>query len=282
MIRVRVPATSANLGPGFDVMGIALDSYNIFTFTESHDFSEDNLIYKSYRKVFEYLGKEARPVKITVEGDIPRSRGLGSSAACIVGGVMGANQILGNPLSKEEVLKLSNQIEGHPDNVAPAIYGGLIVSLMEGGKIHTGRIAIKNDLAFIALVPNFELSTADARAVLPEQVAYSHAIYNVGRASMLITGLVGGDNSLIRLGLSDKLHQPYRAKLIEGFDEIIAGIQDSGGLGSYLSGAGPTIMALADASDKKTIENIKDFMKKNHPNWQVNVHKLDKIGAVVI
>src|SRR5690554_2215472 len=129
MIKVKVPATSANLGSGFDVLGLALDRYNIFSFTESPEFKEDNLIYKSYRRVFEYLDKPLVPVQIQVDENIPRARGLGSSAACIVGGIMGANEILGKPLGKEDILKLATEIEGHPDNVGPAIYGGLVVSL---------------------------------------------------------------------------------------------------------------------------------------------------------
>lgn len=280
MIKVKVPATSANLGPGFDVLGLALDRYNIFSFTESPEFKEDNLIYKSYRRVFEYLDKPLVPVQIQVDENIPRARGLGSSAACIVGGIMGANEILGKPLGKEDILKLATEIEGHPDNVGPAIYGGLVVSLMEGDKIYKGKIPIRNNLNFIALVPNFELSTSKAREVLPKQIGYKDGIYNVSRVSILLTALVTGDNSLIRLGLQDKFHQPYRGKLIPGFDYIIDTINKKGGLGCYLSGAGPTIMCIGDGEDYKLIEAIQEFIKTNYPNWEVFVHQLDDTGAL--
>lgn len=282
MISVRVPATSANLGPGFDVLGLAMDRYNTFTFIKSHDFPEDNLIYQAYNKVFEYLGEEIVPVEIQVKEDIPQARGLGSSAACIVGGIMGANEILGKPLNKDEILKLATEIEGHPDNVAPAIYGGLVASVMEGENIYTGKVPIKNDLIFIALVPNFELSTSDAREVLPSEIPYKHGIHNVGRASMLITALVTGDNSLIKLGLQDKLHQPYRGKLIPGFDEIISTTYESGALGCYLSGAGPTIMCIADSKDLTFIDNIKETMRKDYRDWTVYSHKVDYDGAIVM
>lgn len=279
MFKVKVPGTSANLGPGFDVMGLAINRYNTFNFKISDSFPEDNLIYKSYRSVFEYLNKDIIPVEIIVDTDIPIARGLGSSAACIVGGIMGANEVLGNPLNKEEILKLSTKIEGHPDNVAPAIYGGLVVSVMEDEKIYTGKIPIKNDLVFIALVPNFELSTSEARGVLPKEIPHRDGVYNVGRASMLITGLVTGDNSLLKIGLGDKLHQPYRGKLIEGFDDIVSRAYNHGALGCYLSGAGPTIMCIGE--DTKTVANIEDFMKKSYPTWKVFSHKLDEIGPVV-
>lgn len=219
---------------------------------------------------------------IQVDENIPQARGLGSSAACIVGGIMGANEILGNPLDKDEILKLATQIEGHPDNVAPAIYGGLIISVMEGERIHTGKLPIKNELNLIALVPNFELSTSEARGVLPKQIDYKDGIYNVSRASILLTALVTGDNNLLKLGLQDKFHQPYRGKLIPRFDDIVAAMDEKGALGCYLSGAGPTIMCLGKAEDIQLVKDIKDFMGNEHPDWEVFVHKVDNVGAVVI
>lgn len=280
MIKVKVPATSANLGPGFDVLGLAIDRYNIFTFVESAESKEENLIYKSYRRVFEYLGKPLIPVKIQVNDNIPIARGLGSSAACIVGGIMGANEILGKPLDKEDILKLATEIEGHPDNVAPAIYGGLVVSVMEGDKIHIAKLPIKNKLSFIALVPNFELSTSKAREVLPKRIDFKDGIYNVSRVSILLTALATGDSGLIKLGLQDKFHQPYRGKLIEGFDEIISAVNQKGALGCYLSGAGPTIMCIGPGEDNRLIKDIQEYVKDEYPAWEVFVHKVDNIGAL--
>lgn len=280
MIKVIVPATSANLGPGFDVLGLAIDRYNIFTFVESAESKEENLIYKSYRRVFEYLGKPLIPVKIQVNDNIPIARGLGSSAACIVGGIMGANEILGKPLDKEDILKLATEIEGHPDNVAPAIYGGLVVSVMEGDKIHIAKLPIKNKLNFIALVPNFELSTSKAREVLPKRIDFKDGIYNVSRVSILLTALATGDSGLIKLGLQDKFHQPYRGKLIEGFDEIISAVNQKGALGCYLSGAGPTIMCIGPGEDNRLIKDIQEYVKDEYPAWEVFVHKVDNIGAL--
>lgn len=282
MIKIRVPGTSANLGPGYDVLGLAIDRYNTYTFIQSEDVDEGNLIYIAYKRVFEYLDKEIIPVRIEVDENIPRARGLGSSAACIVGGIMGANEVLGNPLDKEDILKLATEIEGHPDNVAPAIYGGLVASVVEGEEIYTGKIAIKNNLEFIALVPDFELSTAKARGVLPDKIDHADGVFNVGRTTMLLTALISGNNSLIKLGLEDKFHQPYRGDLIKGYDEIYKNSYDLGALGCYLSGAGPTIMSIGGEGDKDFLEKIGNYMSENHPGWRVYPHRIDNQGARLV
>lgn len=282
MIRIQVPATSANLGPGFDVLGLAIDRYNTFSFVRKDGMPEDDLVYQSYKKVFEHLGKNVVPVEMHIDANIPSARGLGSSAACIVGGIMGANEMLGQPLDKKDILKLATEMEGHPDNVAPAIYGGLVASVMEEGAVYTGKIPIRNDFVFIALVPNFQLSTAMARAVLPTNIPHPYGMHNVGRASMLLTAFITGEDSLIKLGVQDKLHQPYRGELIPGFDDILVNAYDAGALGCYLSGAGPTVMCIGKEGDKALIEEINGFINEKHPNWKMYVHKMDKIGAQVL
>lgn len=283
MIQIRVPATSANIGPGFDTLGIALDRYNSFFIkrVERVDFKNDNLVYRSYRKVFELLDKPLVEVEIDIDTDIPVSRGLGSSAACIVGGVMGANEILGRPLSKEEILEIATMIETHPDNVAPAIYGGLVTSVMDGDKVYSCQVAIKNNLEFITLVPNFKLSTKLARGVLPETIAYKDGVYNVGRVALLIAALTGGRDDLLVQAFKDRLHQPYRGSLIQGFDDIRNFANNNGALGVYLSGAGPTIMCVSNRADLEFRNKIKEYMGKEYPAWMVYLHSLDEIGASV-
>ena len=206
MIQINVPATSANLGPGFDTLGIALNRYNSFNIkqVEKLDFTNENLVYRSYRRVFELLGKALIEVEITIETGIPVSRGLGSSAACIVGGVMAANEMQGRPLSKEEILEISTMIETHPDNVAPAIYGGLVTSVMEGEKVYFCQVPIKNKLEFITLVPDFKLSTELARGVLPRTIPYKDGVYNVGRVALLLSALTSGRDDLLKHALKDK------------------------------------------------------------------------------
>ncbi|MDY0235601.1 MAG: homoserine kinase [Gudongella sp.] len=283
MIQINVPATSANLGAGFDTLGIALNRYNKFYIKEIEkvDFINENLVYKSYRKVFEILDKPIVEVEIIIDTDIPLSRGLGSSAACIVGGVMGANEILGNLLSKEEILEISTMIETHPDNVAPAIYGGMVTSVMEGDKVYYCQIPIKNKLEFIALVPDFKLSTKMARGVLPEIIPYKDGVFNVGRVGLLLGALTTGRDDLLKHAFKDKLHQPYRGDLIPGFNEIMDFANYSGALGCYLSGAGPTIMCISNEGNLGFKDSIKVFMENNYPGWMIYSHLVDEIGATV-
>lgn len=283
MIQISVPATSANLGPGFDTLGIAINRYNKFNIREIEKtgFINENLVYRSYRKVFEILGKSFIEVEILIDTHIPVSRGLGSSAACIVGGVMGANEMLGKPLSKEEILEISTMIETHPDNVAPAIYGGLVTSIMENDKVYSCGIPIKNKLEFIALVPDFKLSTKLARSVLPQNIQYKDCVYNVSRVGLLLAALTSGKDDLLKYALKDKLHQPYRGGLIQGFDEIRDFANEKGGLGSYLSGAGPTIMCLSNGENVGFLDNIKSYIQSNYPGWMVYSHSVDEIGATV-
>ncbi len=283
MIQINVPATSANLGPGFDALGIALNRYNSFYIkrVDKTDFINENLVYRSYRKVFELLDKAFIDVEIKMDANIPVSRGLGSSAACIVGGVMGANEMLGRPLSKEEILEITTMIETHPDYVAPAFYGGLVTSVMEGDKVYFCQLPIKNELEFISLVPDFKLSTSLAREVLPKTISYKDGVYNVGRVGLLLAALTRGRDDLLKHAFKDKLHQPYRGDLIQGFDEIMDFASNNGALGCYLSGAGPTIMCVLNSENLEFEEKVKTYMKRNYPNWMVYSHLVDKLGATV-
>lgn len=283
MIQINVPATSANLGPGFDTLGIALNRYNSFYIREIEkiDFRNENLFYRSYRRVFELLDKPIIEVDVGIDADIPMSRGLGSSAACIVAGVMGANVMLGSPLSKEEILEISTLIETHPDNIAPALYGGLVTSVMEGGKVYSCQVPIKNKLQFITLVPDFKLSTKKARAVLPTTIPYKDGVYNVGRVALLLAALTTGRDDLLVQAFKDRLHQPYRGDLILGFDKILDFANNSGALGTYLSGAGPSIMCISNEENLKFEDSIKVYIDRNYPGWQVYSHSVDQVGATV-
>lgn len=283
MIKIKVPATSANLGSGFDVLGLAVDRFNIFTFdVSSGTENERTLVHEAYHKVFSHLKMEPRPVEITIETNIPMARGLGSSASCIVGGVMGANEVLGNPLSKKELLKLATEIEGHPDNIAPALYGGMVVSVVKDDEIYSSSIPVKNDYHYLVLVPDFNLSTKEARGALPQMIAYGDGVFNVSRVSLLITALITGQDELIKVGLEDKLHQPYRGELIPGFKEILESLNQIGVLGCYLSGAGPSMMCLIKKGDIGLFEQIKDLLEKKFPEWTIFEQKLEQSGAVRI
>lgn len=290
MIKVKVPATSANLGPGFDTLGLALDLYNTFIFEEiskgleisgcDQQFNnEQNLVYTSMVRTFEKIGYKVDGLRINMDCNIPVARGLGSSAACILGGVMGANGLAGLPLSKQEILHIATEIEGHPDNVAPALFGGLVVSIMEDKEVYCNQIDVAKGIKLVALVPDFTLSTKEARAVLPAKIDFKDAIYNVGRVSLLLSAFSNGRFDLLKYGVKDSLHQPYRGKLIPGFSDIFKKCEELECFGVYLSGAGPTIMAMINKDNNEFIREIKNFLHDLNYNWDVIKLELDLCGA---
>lgn len=290
MIKVKVPATSANIGPGFDSLGIAFNLYNTFTFEEIDEGilitgcdgnfnSEDNLVYLSMIKTFDKVGYKLKGIKIDIEADIPISRGLGSSAACIVGGIIGANQLAGNPLSKDEMLKIATEIEGHPDNVCPALFGGMTSSIMEDSEVVYNHIQVANGLRFYALIPDFTLSTHEARAVLPQNISYKDAIYNISRVALLISALSNGRFELLKYGLQDKLHQIYRGEIIPDYYEVVNICHDCGSIGTFLSGAGPTIMAITYDTNIEFENEIQKHLNLLNKEWVIKELSIDFEGA---
>lgn len=292
MYEVKIPATSANLGPGFDALGIALDLYNSYIFEEidggieisgfEEDFNSlENLVYKSMLETFEIIGYQPRGVRIVAECQIPMSRGLGSSAACILGGVIGANLLAGKPLSKDEIFRIATNIEGHPDNIAPALFGGFVTSIMEGEEVYYNKIDLVNGIKFVALIPDFTLSTKAAREVLPKSISYEDGVFNVGRVALLISTLQNGRYDLLNYALKDRLHQPYRGKLIQGYEEIFSKCEKLGALGVYLSGAGPTIMAIVENNNNTFFRKISNYMKLKKFNWNIIELSLNLSGALI-
>lgn len=294
MIRVRVPATSANLGPGFDSLGIALSIYNEYGFSfqdegisfegfEQEFKNEDNIIFMAMKKVFNKYNFKFKGLKIKIiKQDIPISRGLGSSSSCIVAGLIGAFALMNKELEKEEVFKLAIDIEGHPDNVCPAIFGGLVSTVMANGEALYNKIEVENGVKFIALIPNFKLSTEKARAILPNEVSFKDSVYNIGRAALLISCFMNGNYKLLREATKDRLHQQYRSKLIEGFDEVYEKVLNIGAYGCFLSGAGPTIMAIINENDLDFVDDIKKFIKEEKLNWNIKELAIDKVGAKIL
>ncbi|MBK1812646.1 homoserine kinase [Clostridium sp. YIM B02505] len=292
MVEVKVPATSANIGPGFDCLGIAVKKYNRFVVEEveeglvfegcDEEFkNEDNLIYVAMKKCFDRIKYKPKGLSIKIESDIPVSRGLGSSAACVVGGILAANELAGSPLSKEEVLELSAEMEGHPDNITPALYGGMTVSVTEEGRTIYNKINIKEEIKLCVLVPDFKLSTEKARAVLPKSIDYKHGVYNIGRVALMISALSNGDLDLLKVACKDKLHEDYRAGLIENFYDIKNECSKQNALAVFLSGAGPTIMVMLRKDDKDFSTNIKGYLDTLKNNWQVLEVDIDNDGAIV-
>ena len=253
-VTIRVPATTANLGPGFDAFGCALGLYTDVTFEETKYGLEitgcdeayqgpDNLANTAYCAVLSSLSEEIRGVKIHIDAHIPICRGLGSSAALLVAGAMGANMLRGNKLSTQGLLNITNAMEGHPDNLAPAFYGGLTASMVDNGLPVSVSFPLHPDWEFLALVPDFDLPTPLARSVLPPQVSRADAIYNVSHGAMVLKALELGDEKLLRSAMQDKLHQDYRKKLIPDYEKIEA-LARSAGAAFCLSGAGPTLLCI--------------------------------------
>lgn len=294
MIKVRVPATSANMGPGFDSLGIGLTLYNEFEFREldeglrfkgiNQEFcNEENIIYKAMKLCFDKAGYKIKGLEISeVKQDVPISRGLGSSSTCIVGGLMGANEILGGRFSKDELLDMAVEIEGHPDNVAPAILGGMIVAVMEDKKTYYDKINVSKGLKFVSIVPDFRLSTEKARSVVPKAISMKDGVYNVSRAALMVASFVSGKHELVKYACKDAFHQNYRSKLIPGFEKVYNKSYELGAYGCYISGAGPTIMAIIDENDMRFSNKLKEFLNLENLKWDVLELSLDSEGATIV
>ncbi len=264
MYKFRIPATSANLGPGFDCLGIALKLYNYYTFSKidrgiKFDFKESisgkqiklshdkNLTYKVIKNTFDIdFGIEVR-AKIS----IPIARGLGSSAAAIIAGLVGINLMMGQPLTKKEMLNKAIEIEGHPDNITPAFQGGYNINMITDESWVNKKINIDTDLKIILVIPEFEISTKKLREVLPEKISYEDAIYNHSRTALLTSCFYEGNWDYLYTAMKDRLHQDYRAKFIPGFHKIIKSAYNEGAKGVALSGSGPTLIAFANKNCDK-------------------------------
>lgn len=292
MIKIRIPATSANLGAGFDALGLALTFYNYVEMEESDRIeisSEDgtdipadetNLIYVSARDLFEVCGKKLGGLRLKQKNAIPMARGLGSSSACIVAGLVGANRLLSDPLSADDIVDLAAQIEGHPDNTAPALLGGIVTAVFDGRKVHWVKQEVFTKLKFAAIIPDFELKTEKARACLPTEVSHKDAVYNLSRAALFSASLLTGKFGNLRTAVHDRLHQPYRMELIPHCREIFDIAYDHGAYGVYISGAGPTIMAIVDEENKYFCGKMQ-FSLENAgiDGWSVHQFGIDNEGT---
>jgi homoserine kinase len=250
-IVVRAPATSANLGAGFDCLGLALDLWNEVTATPGRVSSEDdtNLILAAARATYERVGAPYPGFELTCTNRIIFSRGLGSSAAAIACGVLLANQCLGSPLDGAALLELAATLEGHPDNVAPCLFGGVRVALRaEDGRVVQARVPLAMPLTTVCFVPDVHVPTSHARGLLPATVAYADAVFNVGRASLMVAALASGAPELLAEATRDRLHQPFRLPLFPAGATLLEAAMHAGALGAFISGAGPTVLALCGSA----------------------------------
>ena len=278
-ITVRAPATTANMGPGFDSLGMALELFNTISIERSDRFSiritgngarelstgPDNMVYRGVAAVYDYLGSEPPSLAVTCHNEIPLRRGLGSSAAAISGGMVAANLLTGASIPTEELLRLADAIEGHPDNVAPALFGGCQVVIRSGDRLLSVPCPVDEKFRAVLLVPNVEIPTDEARAVMPKSVPMQDAVHNIGRAALLALALSRGDAPFLALATQDVLHQPYRSTLFPPMSGIFDAAMQAGARGVFLSGSGSTILALADSNE----ESIADAMLQEARKWGV-------------
>jgi homoserine kinase len=281
---VTVPATTANLGPGFDCIGAALTLYNEFQFTRLESTPEalvinaigeeyqkvttddSNLVYQAFVKFYQHLEQTPPPVQIDIKLGVPLARGLGSSATAIVGGLLGANLLCGEILSESQVTELAIALEGHPDNVVPALLGGCRLAatgLTQESSWEICEIPWSDDVIPVVAIPNFELSTQEARRVLPTEVSRADAIFNTAHLGLLLRGLQTGREDWLRAALQDRLHQPYRKALIQGYDAVNQAVVAAGAYGMVISGAGPTLLALTNKSQAESVATAMALAWKN-------------------
>ncbi|NJN21183.1 MAG: homoserine kinase [Leptolyngbya sp. RL_3_1] len=268
-IWVSVPATTANIGPGFDCLGAALSRYNRFGFATAEvpltiqvtgaerdrvSMGRSNLVYQAFCQLFARLQRPVPPVQIQIELGVPLARGLGSSSTAIVGGLLGANALAGSPFSTVELAAIATAIEGHPDNVVPALLGGCqLATADDQGQITLCPLDWHPSIVPVVAIPAFEVSTAEARRVLPHDYARADAIYNCGHLGLLLRALATGNGDWLRTALGDRIHVPYRKALIPGYDAVVAAAIAAGAYGVTISGAGPTLLALTAAESAPAV-----------------------------
>lgn len=309
-VSVKVPATTANIGPGFDCLGMALPIYNTITIEETvlpgtgieinviaesaaidelsleHiPLDENSLVYKAVELLYNSIGQTPSELKINIHSNIPVARGLGSSASVIVGALIAANELLGKPADEVALLSIACEIEGHPDNITPAIVGGLVLSSQEDdGSVIYRKLNWPTEWAITVCVPDFELSTDIARSVLPKEVPMKDAIFNAQRLGMFIQAVNTKDAELMKLALKDRLHQPYRMKLVPGLDKIMDNLRHIDSvLGCVLSGAGSSILVISEKNDLDKIRGIvKDTWTDQNIKSDIKTLNIEQTGAQIV
>lgn len=295
-ITVRAPATTANMGPGFDSLGMALELFNTISIRRSDRFSirisgngerelstaPDNMVYRGIAAVYDCLGSKPPPLAVSCHNEIPLRRGLGSSAAAISGGMVAANLLTGGAIPLEELLLLADAIEGHPDNVAPALFGGCQVVIRDGSRLVSVPCPVDEKFKAILLVPDLEIPTNEARAVMPKSIPMQDAVHNIGRAALLALSLSRGDAAYLAIATKDVLHQPYRSSLFPPMAGIFDAAMDAGACGVFLSGSGSTILALANSSEGSIAEAMFEEAARQGVSARTHVTRPSASGVSVI
>lgn len=298
-VKVRVPGSSANMGPGFDSLGLALTIYNYIEAEETESgleieildaetkeflpTDEKNLIYKSMKYLFEKAEYKMPGLKLTLSSEVPVTRGLGSSSACIVGGLVAANELCGKKFTPREIIAMATKIEGHSDNVTAACLGGFTVSVIDKEEVFYYSHKINGDLKCLVLIPDYAVTTQKARNTLPGYYSKRDVAFNISHTSLLVASLISGDYENLLCAIDDRVHEPYRKVFIDGYQKLYNKLKSYGALGTFISGSGPTLASIVEADDAEMFyEDIKEYTDKAFPTWSVKLLDIDNEGAKVI
>ena len=295
-IRVAAPATTANLGPGYDCLGMALDIWNTIDVDPlpsgeapsvsisgegAGELEEDtgNLVYRSMDFLFRELGRPMPPVRVHCNNEIPLARGLGSSAAAIAGGLAAANALADGEFSSRDLLEMAATIEGHPDNVAAAVMGGLQLVVTEESTLYTVPVSVPAEIHAVVYIPEVRIATADARAVLPQELSVADAVHNMSRVALLVAGMATNHPEYLAVATQDKLHQPYRQPLFPAMKLLMKAAMDAGALGAFLSGSGSTVLALTRGREMTVAYEMAEAARQTAVEGTVKVTQPTPLGA---
>ncbi len=293
----RIPASTTNLGPGFDVLGLALQLYSTVTLeidgvdpevvvtgvdVDKIPSTPEHIAFKAVESIYQRCGvQQPKGLKLSIANGIPAIRGLGGSGTAILGGLLTANRLCELPFSQSEILNFATEIEGHPDNVAASLYGGFVISVQEGNHIHTIQLECDPALHVVLVIPDYTLSTKKARDILPKTLDFADAIYNISRSSLLVASIATGKLEMFTLAMKDRIHQPYRSQLISGFDEVVEAATAAGALSVALSGAGPTIAAYCLENMEEIGKQMRGVFQSRNIPCKINILQADQEGASV-
>ena len=298
-VDVRAPATTANLGPGYDCLGMALDLWNTLTVEilpagsdpavvvlgegeGELDTDTQNLTYQAIEFLFNEADAPLPPLSLRCQNTIPLSRGMGSSAAAISGGLVAANRLLDDIFSQDDLLEMAATIEGHPDNVAAAVHGGMRLVVMDENRLYTAPIRLPEDMHAVLFIPERRIATADARRVLPEHISVADAVYNMSRTALLVASMESEHPEYLNIATQDRLHQPYRQTIFPQMKVIFAAAQAAGALGVFLSGSGSTILAFARDRAMTVAYEMFDAARLAGVEGRVEVTQPTTLGAHVV
>ena len=290
MIKITVPATSANLGIAYDTLAMAVSLYAHFTFDHADELvitgcpeefqNEDNLVYQSFTQALGTWGVDPFPIALDIQTEIPVARGLGSSSTCVVAGIMGAAALTRHTVTREELVAMATAIEGHPDNVAPALLGAAVCSFTPAGELpRCLRYEVSDRLRFVTIIPPYEVHTSEARKVVPQEVPLSTAVWQMGRIAGLTRGLETGDTNLIAAANDDRLQEPYRRELIPDYDAIRRTCLEGGAKTLWISGSGSTLMAVTD--DTIVAKFLQVRLREEFPSCETHILTCDNAGAQI-